>query len=65
MKSNIIDIDVEITARTDKAVLARTGIKEQAVWLPLSQIEISESGFAGIETVTLPEWLALEKGLIL
>lgn len=64
MKSNIIDIDVEITARTPKAVLVHTGDKEQAVWLPLSQIEIEPSGVAGIETVTLPEWLALEKGLI-
>ena len=64
MKSNIVDIDVEVTARTDKAVLVHTGIKEQAVWLPLSQIEITPTGFGGIETVTLPEWLAQEKGLI-
>jgi len=64
-KSNIIDIDVEVTARTEKAVLVHTGIKEQAVWLPLSQIEIEPNdAFPGIETVTLPEWLALEKGLI-
>ena len=65
MKSNIIDIDVEVTARTEKAVLVHTGIKEQAVWLPLSQVVIESNGaFDGIETVTLPEWLALEKGLI-
>lgn len=65
MKSNIIDIDVEVTARTEKAVLVHTGIKEQAVWLPLSQVEIEPNdAFDGIETVTLPEWLALEKGLI-
>lgn len=64
MKSNIIDIDVEVTARTEKAVLVHTGIKEQAAWLPLSQIEIEPSGIGGIETVTLPEWLAVEKGLV-
>ena len=64
MKSNIIDIDVEVTARTEKAVLVHTGDKAKAAWLPLSQIEIGPSGFAGIETVTLPEWLALDKGLI-
>ena len=65
MKSNIIDIDVEVTARTEKAVLVHTGTKEQAVWLPLSQVEIEPNGaFDGIETATLPEWLALEKGLI-
>jgi hypothetical protein len=64
VKSNIVDVDVEVTARTEKAVLVHTGDKEKAVWLPLSQIEIEPSGFAGIETVTLPEWIALEKGLI-
>lgn len=65
MKSNIIDIDVEVAHRTEKAVLVHTGIKEQAVWLPFSQVEIEPNGaFDGIETVTLPEWLALEKGLI-
>ena len=60
----LVDIDMEVTVRTEKAVLAHTGIKEEAVWLPLSQIWIEKSGFEGIETVTLPEWLALEKGLI-
>lgn len=64
MKSNIIDIDVAIEARTEKAVLVHDGDKSKAVWLPLSQIEISPTGIGGIETVTLPEWLALEKGLI-
>lgn len=64
MKSNIIDIDVEVTVQTEKAVFVHTGDKMKAVWLPLSQIEIQHSGFAGVETVTLPEWLALEKGLI-
>jgi hypothetical protein len=64
MKSNIIDIDVEVTARTGKAVLVHTGDKEKSAWLPLSQIEIEPSGFPGIETVTLPERLALDKGLI-
>lgn len=64
MKSNIVDIDIEVSHRTEKAVLVHTGVKEQAVWLPLSQIEIEPSGIGGIETVTLPETLALEKGLI-
>jgi hypothetical protein len=64
MKSNIIDIDVEVTHRTEKAVLVHIGSKEDAVWLPFSQIEIEPTGIPGIETVTLPEWLATEKGLI-
>lgn len=55
MKSDVIDIDGAVEARTDKAVLFHTGNKEDAAWLPLSQIEIEETGFAGIFTVTLPE----------
>ena len=64
MKSNLIDIDVEVVHRTEKAVLVHTGNKEQAVWIPLSQCEIQHSGFEGIETITLSEPLAMEKGLI-
>lgn len=64
MKSDLIDIDVECTEKTEDAVMVHTGDKGKAVWLPLSQCKIEPSGFAGIETVTLPEWLALEKGLI-
>ena len=64
MKSDVIDIDGSIEAQTEKAVLFHDGDKSKAVWLARSQIEISETGFAGIVTVTLPEWLALEKGLI-
>lgn len=65
MRSNLIDIDVEVNHRTDKAVLVHTGNKEQAVWLPLSRVEIEpNAAFGGIETLTLPEPLAIEKGLI-
>jgi len=65
MKSNLIDIDVELVHRTEKAVLVHTGNKEAAVWIPLSQCEIEPSSIGGgIQTLTLPEPLAMEKGLI-
>lgn len=64
MKSNVIDIDGAVEAETEKAVLFHDGDKTKAVWLARSQVEIEETGFAGVVTVTLPEWLALEKGLI-
>lgn len=64
MKSNIIDIDGAIEAETEKAVLFHDGDKRKAVWLARSQIEVSETGIGGIVTVTLPAWLALDKGLI-
>ena len=60
-ESNLIDITGEIRARTDRAVLLFDGMRE--VWLPLSQIEI-DGDRPGVVEVAMPEWLALEKGLI-
>lgn len=60
----LVTIDGAIEARTEKAVLFHTGDKTQAVWLPRSKIQIDDSGFVGILTVTMPEWMALERGLI-
>lgn len=62
MSREMVEIDVEIVARTERAVLAHTGNKEEAAWLPLAQIEVSSSGFEGIHTITLPEWLAIKEG---
>lgn len=62
-RSNITDIELHLHHRTEKAVLVSDdGDRESAVWLPLSQIEIDEQG--NIATVTLPEALAIEKGLV-
>jgi hypothetical protein len=65
VKSNIIDIEVEIAHRTEKAVLVHTGERGKAVWLPLSQIEMDpDDTVSGAAIMTLPESLALDKGLI-
>lgn len=69
MKSNVIDIEGWQYHATDAAILFWTDETslDMAVWLPLSQIEISDahiSGTSGAVTVTLPEWLAMEKDLI-
>lgn len=62
-RSDIIDLTVDLHHETDRAVLVSdTGDKEDAVWLPLSQIEIEPDG--GTHVVSLPEWLASEKGLV-
>ena len=64
MKSDVIDIDVQLLHETEKAVLVTDSVPEKGIWLPRSKIEIEETGIGGIHTVTLPEWLALDKGLI-
>lgn len=64
MKSNLVDLDVEKLHETEKAVLVTTGTPDEAVWLPKSAIEIERGAIPGIWTVTLPEPLAIEKGLV-
>jgi hypothetical protein len=62
MAAKIVDVeDLDIKNRTDKAILVDDG--KVSVWLPLSQVEVEEYR-DGTYTVTLPEWLAKDKGLI-
>ena len=61
---DFVYIDGAIEARTDKAILFHTGDKTQAVWLPKSRIQIDDTGIPEIFTVTMPEWMAIERGLI-
>jgi hypothetical protein len=65
MKSNLIDILGFQHVETERAIrFSETGDDKDAVWLPRSQIEIEPASKAGYITVTMPEWLAKEKGLI-
>lgn len=64
MRSDVIDITVQRLHETEKAVLVTDSVPEKGVWLAKSMIEIEPSEVGGLFTVTLPEWLALEKGLI-
>ena len=64
-RSDIIDVTVEIVRETAKAVLVHEGDESRAVWLALSQIEVARNDpKPGLATVSLPTWLAQEKGLI-
>lgn len=65
-RSDLVDVEVFIHARTEKAIRASpvgsTG-SDRSVWLPLSQIEFEQRG-QFLAVVTLPSWLAEEKGLV-
>lgn len=74
MKSDLIDIVCQIRrdAPTQQAIAVADGTtqkdaqgneREKWFWLPRSQIEINQ-GDNGLAIVTMPEWLATEKGLI-
>lgn len=63
MKSDLVDIRVILHHETERAVkVSDDGDEKNAVWLPKSKIEIARDG--GCWEVTLPEWLAIEKGLV-
>ncbi len=62
--SNLIDLTLHIHAETVGAVLVSDNDdSSEAVWIPKSQCEV-EAGKGNVVEVTLPEHVALEKGLI-
>lgn len=66
--ARLTDIAVVLHRETDRAVLVSDGIGD-AVWLPKSQVGIDRTNERfergrHVVTITLPEWLAKEKGLI-
>lgn len=65
MRSNLIDLLVDKHHETELAVLvSETGRGDDGVWLPKSEIEIAPASTHGLYDLTLPEWLAQDKGLI-
>jgi hypothetical protein len=62
--NQLIDLSVRVLRETAAAVHVTLDDPENAVWLPKSQVELEPSATPGVETLTLPEWLAIDKGLI-
>lgn len=58
---NPIEVFVEIKRETELAYLVSDGVNE--FWLPKSQIEVELKKDDHAE-ITLPEWLAIEKGIV-
>ena len=67
MKSDLHDLTLHLHHETEKAVLVSDdGVRSRAVWLPKARIEIDRCAGPGraIVLVTLPESLAIERGLV-
>lgn len=76
--SDLLDLDCVLHHETDKAVLVSSdGSEARATWLPKSAVEIHREGKSvsatrksgqravlPVVTVTCPEWMARQKGLI-
>lgn len=62
MKSDLIDLQIEIIHETEKGILVTDG--KTTVWLPKSAIEVErDSKRPRFATITLPESLATDKEL--
>jgi RNase P/RNase MRP subunit p29 len=57
IEPKLVDIAGEVRIETDKAMKIYDGTK--TCWVPKRLIEVNGDG-----TLTMPEWLAKEKGLI-
>ncbi len=65
MASGLIDVTLQMHHETDKAFLVSDdGNREKAIWLPKSQCERGDPKGKGVFEFTMPEWLAMDKGLI-
>jgi hypothetical protein len=59
-----VEIDVRVAVRTARAIKVDAE-KASGVWVPLSQItDYVEEKDGSWSSIFIPEWLALEKGLI-
>lgn len=61
-KSDLIELSGIYNHETEAAWLIDFG-EQDSVWLPKSQCEVEEESDGSV-TVTLPEWLAIEKGIV-
>lgn len=65
MKSDLVDLEVTIHLETGKAILVSLdGNRLNSVWLPKMRVEAHHTGTGRIYEITLPESLAIEKGLV-
>ena len=62
-KSDLVDIACTLRHETERAWFLDVGYA-QPVWIPKSQAEYESDPTGGCGIITLPEWLAKEKGLI-
>lgn len=61
-KSDLIDVDLSYSGQTPLAIRVKDAGKDW-FYLPKSEIEFEMTGIGQVR-VTLPRWLAREKGLI-
>lgn len=60
-----VELEVQVRAVSERAMLVQTEVGQ--AWIPKSQISDysgSEELDSQVESIFVPEWLAIEKGLV-
>ena len=60
----LVDLEMIYIMGTDRAVGVKADEEAEMIWLPRSQVECDADIIGDVCEVTMPEWLAKEKGLI-
>lgn len=65
VRSDLVDLTMNLHLEKPLAIAVTDPAKPQSewIWLPKSKIEYEKLG-KGVVTVTLPKWLAKDKGLV-
>jgi hypothetical protein len=64
-KFDIVDINVRLIRESAKAVLVTPAFREAASdWVPKSLVEIAANDDGKTHALSLPEWLARQKGFL-
>ena len=64
MRTKRVEVDVEELYRTGSAIKVKDS-EGREHWLPLSKVAILEQEFtSGLMKLSIPEWLAIERGLV-
>ena len=63
VKAALVDLEVQLLASTPKAWRIAVDDPAKGVWIPRSQAELARSD-GTLYLLTLPDWLAIEKGLV-
>lgn len=64
-KSDLIGMSVHLRHQTERAVLVEpVNSTREPAWVPLSQVELTPNGDGQTYWLDIPEWLAVDKGLL-
>ncbi len=59
-----VTLELRVLARTNRACLVSLDSDVDGVWIPNSQLEDMPESVGGVHSLTLPVWLATDRGLV-